>query len=468
MKKIASQNRQLRFANLLTATGWQKDVLVGVDAAGLITSIGAIAQNALIEEVPGFALPGLINSHSHSFQYAMAGTAEYLGKANPQDDFWSWRESMYDLALSLNPDEIEAIAAFHYASLLEQGFTQVVEFHYLHHDDNGSPYSNRAEIAERLLLAALNAGIRLTLVPIFYHFSDFGRPPMPRQRRFHSASTEAYFQLCEAIENAVTKASVALPHSFSLGFGVHSLRAANSAQIHEIFASFRGRGPIHMHLAEQIKEVASCRDYLGATPAEWLEREGLLGPHLQIVHGTHLTAAELASVAQSGATIVICPSTEGNLGDGFFSLEKFLAAGGSWAIGTDSHIGLNAWEELRWLDYGARLRLQKRNVVAQSPGDDSGQLLFSGALSGGAKSAGKLPEALKISVGNPLDVCVYDHPLLEAQESERLLSTLVYASNSRWLTHVFIGGRTVVEAGQHRHQEKLRAKFLQTMQNRAP
>ena len=457
--------KTLRFSGAFTAQGWISPAFIELDPAGKIVSISQQAPGAAAESIEGYAIPGFRNCHSHSFQFAMAGLAEHLGQNNNMDDFWSWREAMYDLALKLGPDALEAIAAQLYAEMLARGYTSVVEFHYLHNDPNGNRYGNPAELAERLIVAALRAGIRLTLVPVYYRQGDFGAPAGPKQRRFLSKSVEEFFSLVSATEKAVKVAGAQLPGRLRSGLGVHSLRAASEADFREIVSRRRPGQPFHMHVAEQAKEVNACYNVLKKRPVEWLLENAPLGPDFSLVHCTHMTPQETQGLAKSGATVVLCPSTEGNLGDGFFPFESYMKHQGKWTIGTDSHIGLSPMEELRWLDYGQRLRNQKRNTICFAPREDSGEKLYRESVERGAVSAGESSPA--IAPGAYFDAAVLDSALLPTTNPERLLSTIVFAADSRWISRVYVSGKALVENGRHVQESGIRRDFLEQMRGLA-
>lgn len=445
------------FKGLLQENGWLEPAFVTTNQQGLITRISAESPGGDVEKVDGWAIPGFQNGHSHAFQYAMAGLAENLQAE--EDDFWSWRESMYNLALSISPDDLEAIAAMLYSEMLRNGYTAVVEFHYVHNSPGGQPYDHIATMGERLMAAAQKTGIHLTLIPIFYNTGDFGKPAMLKQRRFISASVDGYLKLLEASQAASARYDRCL-----VGPGVHSLRAGLPQDVKTIFESGPQDAPLHIHISEQQKEVSSCLDYLGRRPVEWLLDEVNVNSRVHLVHATHLTTGEMNGIARSGATVVICPSTEGNLGDGFFPLQQYHRAGGSWAIGTDSHIGLSPMEELRWLDYGQRLRLEKRNTIAQKKGEDSGDTVFRESLLGGRRSMG-LPNSEYFSMNQPLDAVILDgaHPLLANCSSERRLSTLIYALDVTAFKGIISNGRMVLENGRHQKREEIVTAFSKTM-----
>lgn len=435
--------------------GWVEDACVTVDDRGIIKKISAHnAENA--EIINGFAVPGFQNAHSHAFQYAMAGIAERHENAEAADDFWSWREAMYQLALTMSPEDIEHVATMLYAEMVRHGYTHVAEFHYLHHDKNGQPYANLAEHGERLIAAAKNAGIKITLVPMFYQKGGFGTEPQPRQRRFISPTPESYFKLLEASESAARSYSGA-----TVAFGIHSLRAVQPADIVTAINEGPKDIPFHIHISEQLKEIDDAKAYLKSRPVEWLLNNTSVNHNFHLVHATHLVASEVDGIAKAGAHVVLCPSTEGNLGDGIFPLRDFQKQGGSWSIGTDSHVGLNPLEELRILDYGQRLISHQRNTFIDSNEPDSGAFGYRHALIAGRKAMGNNNE-IYFSEGEPLDAVVYDAsvPLLASSSIGNTLSTIIYSGDATMTLGTLINGEWVVKNNQHRQKTDITGNFI--------
>jgi formimidoylglutamate deiminase len=452
--------RRLRFSGLFDGRTWIEPAYVTLDDDG---AVGRIEREAPAgwqadEDIAAYAIPGFQNGHSHAFQYAMAGLAEHLAPGRSSDDFWSWREAMYRLAQKITPEQLESVAAMVYAEMLRCGITAVAEFHYLHHDVGGKPYTQPAEMAARLMAAARTAGIHLTLVPIFYQLGGFAEPPRPTQVRFISRTIDDYGRLLEA-----TRAVAVGRDDTLVGIGVHSLRAVKADDVKRAF-KLDTQAVAHVHVAEQKREVVDCLKHLGARPVAWLLDQVGLDRRFALVHATHCTPEELDRLGQSGATVVVCPSTEGNLGDGLFGLERYRAAGGGVAIGTDSHIGLSPLEELRWLDYGQRLQLLKRNVVC-APGQDSGEVAVAETWRRGRMSMGlwSAAEAGPFAVGAPFDAAVIDasHPLLASKPAARRLAAVVYGGDASVLCGTIRRGRWLVERGRHIRAEAIRAAYAQ-------
>jgi formimidoylglutamate deiminase len=447
--------KYFQFRGLLQSSGWLSPAYVGVDDKGVIQYLSDKAPDEplSIESVQGYALPGFQNAHSHAFQYAMAGLAEKHAE-NSDDDFWSWREAMYNCALSMDPDQMQAVAAMAYAEMVRKGYTHVAEFHYLHYDKNGKPYTNFAEMGERIIAAAKDAGIKVTLVPIFYQKGGFGKSPQEKQRRFISKTIDEYFHLLDDTSNAVLKHTHA-----RLGFGVHSLRAVEPDTIIETFNQGPKNIPFHLHAAEQLKEIEDCVQYLKARPIEWLLAKLPLSERFHIVHCTHMKDGEVVGLTKSRANVVLCPGTEGNLGDGIFRLTEFKNAGGQFSIGTDSHISLNPLEDLRWLDYAQRMTTHKRNTYS-----DGANALVSTTLKSGRMAMGN-SQSEYFLIGTPLDAVVYDakSPLLSSENMSHKLSAIVYTADASDVLGTLVDGRWVVHGGKHKHGDDLKKGFQATI-----
>lgn len=449
---------KFHFEKLLQSTGWKNNAQITTDDFGMILSIDYEVSAGDAEVVSGFVLPGFPNGHSHAFQYAMAGMAEIHPGGQVADDFWSWRNAMYDLALSLNPDEMEDIACMLYAEMLRHGYTQVSEFHYLHHDKNGQPYQHLSEMGERLARAASRSGISLTLIPIFYQKGGFGKEAQSQQRRFISKGLDDYLKLYESTE----KLCSSYP-GLRVAVGVHSLRGVDPTLIPEVFHSTPKNAPFHIHIAEQLREIEDCQSYLGKRPVEWLAASIPMNSRVQLVHATHLTTNEINSLANSDCNVVLCPSTEGNLGDGFFPLNEYIRQGGNWSIGTDSHIGINPFEELRLLDYGQRMLSHSRLTYSGMNGN-SGDYAIHQAITNGRR-AGGMESMAYFEVGQRLDALVISKnaPLLRSSGEHLLTSTILYSSDVSMYEGTIAGGKWVVKKGVHSQQEEIGMKFLNSL-----
>ena len=439
----------LHAAQALTPTGWQADLRLTV-TEGRFSALEAGAAPLPGDTRVAVLVPGLPNLHSHAFQRGMAGLAERRGPSS--DTFWTWRETMYRFALRMSPDEAEAVAAQAYLEMLESGFTRVGEFHYLHHGPDGRPYGNVAEMAERIAAAASLTGLRLSLLPVLYRWSNFGgAAPNEGQRRFVS-DLDLFGRLV-----AESRAALATLPGATLGVAPHSLRAVTPEDLSASVALAEG-GPVHIHVAEQVREVEDCLAWSGARPVQWLLDHAGLGPQWCLIHATHLTPDETTRCAQSGAVAGLCPVTEASLGDGIFPAPGFVAAGGRYGIGTDSNVLVGAADELRQLEYAQRLGERQRNVLA-APGASTGRALFDAAFAGGIQALAA--EAGGLKLGAPAD-CVAlagTDPALLERHGDALLDGWIFAAGSRAVDAVWVAGRQVVADGRHRAREAVGARY---------
>lgn len=439
---------------------WASDVLLSVDGDGNwchIQTHAALPDRAGATILRGLVLPGLVNAHSHAFQRAMAGLTERVGGpgAAAGDNFWSWRDRMYAVARRIGPDQLEAIAAFLYAELLAAGYTQVCEFHYLHHAADGQPHADPLEMSLALVRAAQTAGIGLTLLPALYMRSGFTATGLREDQRRFASTPDSLLRLVEGL-----RAQTGACSNVNLGVAVHSLRAADVAAAQEVavFAAASGL-PIHIHIAEQMQEVQDCVAATGQRPIEYLLGHLPLDARWNLVHATQATAAELQAVRESGAAIVICPSTEANLGDGVFDFSGY---GGNWSIGSDSHVTRSWTEELRLLEYSQRLTQRRRNVAAQAGySASSAAALLQAALAGG-RAATSLPLGA-IQVGHRADFSVLDEqaPALLGVPADYRLDALVFSSPQAPISEVFVSGRQIPSGTECRPQ--LAQDFARTM-----
>ena len=426
----------LHFAEALLPGGWARDVRITFEG-GLIATLETGVAPRATDERHAVGLPGVPNLHSHAFQRAMAGLAERRS-AGPES-FWSWRDVMYRFVAALAPEDVTAIAALAYMEMLEAGFTRVGEFHYLHHDPAGQRYANRAEMSARIAEAAGSTGIGLTLLPVFYAHGNFNAaPPGEGQRRFLH-DIDGFASLLDAARTAIAP----LPDAV-LGVAPHSLRAVTGDELAACVALAAGR-PIHIHVAEQRREVEDCVAATGARPIEYLLDRGM-GAGWCAVHATHMTPAETSGLAASGAVAGLCPVTEANLGDGVFDGVSYRNQGGRYGVGTDSNILIGAADELRMLEYSQRLALQGRTLMAPS-GQSNGRALFEAALDGGAAALGR---AGGLGVGAAGDVVSLDagHPSLAGRSLDGWLDGWVFAAD-RAIDGVWRRGRAVVRGGRH-------------------
>lgn len=440
----------LHFASALLPSGWADDVQMVV-TDGTISRVTAGTAPGPHDERHHLAVPGIASLHSHAFQRGMAGLAETRG--NTADTFWTWRETMYRFALGMTPEDTEAVATLLYVEMLEQGFTRVGEFHYLHHDHDGAPYANPAEMATRIVRAAEVTGIGLTLLPSFYAHGSFGgATPHAGQRRF-ICSIDQFAKLIAAARMAIRK----LPGA-NVGIAPHSLRAVTSDELAAILPLAEA-APVHIHAAEQIKEVEECIAWSGRRPVEWLLEHAAVDQRWCLIHATHMVAAEVASLARSGAVAGLCPVTEASLGDGIFPAREFLEAGGRFGVGTDSNVLIGVADELRQLEYGQRLKHRERNVLSGGPGVSTGRALLDGALTGGAQALAQPLEGLQ--VGARADIVTLDttHPSLAGRRRDAVLDGWIFAAGAGAVACVWAGGNKVVEGGRHHLRERARDTF---------
>jgi formimidoylglutamate deiminase len=424
--------------------GWARDVRLTV-TDGVITAVEAGADPAGAHRLKGATVPAITNLHSHAFQRAMAGLAERARAG--VEDFWAWREAMYRFLDRITPPQMEAIAAMLYAELAEGGYGGIVEFHYLHNDPEGRAYADPAETASAHRRAAQTAGFGLTLAPVLYSHSGFGGlPPKHGQRRFIK-STDEFLRLLEL--------------SGAEAFAFHSLRAVTPEQIRDVLAAVDPKMPVHIHAAEQTGEVDHCLAWSGARPVEWLLANAPVSERWTLVHATHMTDTEAAGLAKTGATVALCPSTEGNLGDGFFNADAFLGAGGRFGIGSDSHVTANAAEELRWFEYGRRLQARKR-TMSGGTGEHVGAGLWLSAARNGSHPTGRRTGEIAVSARCDLVVLDIDHPVLAGREGDLILDSLVF-SGSGAIDQVWSGGARIVEGGRHVARDAIAAAYRKAL-----
>ena len=443
----------LFFRRALLPQGWTANVRIAV-TDGAVTGVETNAVQGAGEADLGVVLPGLSNVHSHAFQRAMAGLTEERGP-NEGDDFWSWRALMYRFLDRGGPEEIEAITALAFAEMLEGGFTRVGEFHYLHNDPDGRTYADRGELAGRIAAAADGTGIGLTLLPVFYAHAGFGgTPPAHGQRRFIN-DIDGFAKLMDESRRI---ASV-LPDAV-VGVAPHSLRAVTPEEIAAV-VPMAGDGPVHIHAAEQTKEVDDCLAWSGARPVQWLLDNVGLDRRWCLIHATHLTADETTRMAKSGAVAGLCPVTEANLGDGVFPAVEFLAQGGAFGLGTDSNVLIDAAGELRALEYSQRLTRRGRAVLADKEASTGGTL-YRRALAGGAQATGG---TTGIAVGQAADFVTLetDDLAYAGRTDDALLDSLVFAGPKRAIRTVWRRGRVVVENGRHVGRDAIEARYRRAL-----
>jgi len=445
---------ELYFERALLADGWRRDVLITLAGSIILAVEADVSAPPDAIRIGGIAVPGIPNVHSHAFQRAIAGLAERRGPE--ADNFWTWRQAMYGFLAQMTPDDIEAVTALAYVEMLEAGFTRVGEFHYLHNAPDGSRYTDRAEMAGRIVAAALQSGIGLTLLPCFYaHGGCGGKPATPAQARFLT-DLEGFADLLEASARHLLRLDGA-----RLGIAPHSLRAVDAQELAELVRVYSS-GPIHMHAAEQALEVEECLAWSGARPVQWLLDKMPIDARWCLIHCTHMTQAETQRLARSGAVVGLCPITEANLGDGIFPAVAFDEAGGPYAIGTDSNVRIAANEELRSLEYSQRLRDERRNRLGAT-GASTGRALLEAVTAGGARALGLTPAGSGLAAGQRGDIVVLEgsHPALVGRIDDAILDSWIFAAGHA-VRDVFASGRHVVVGGRHTRGDAVRARYAET------
>jgi formimidoylglutamate deiminase len=443
----------LHAARALTPDGWKSDVRVTIED-GAIAAVQTEASAQEGDERHAIMAPAAMNLHSHAFQRAMAGLAEVRG--NETDTFWTWRETMYRFALMMSPDDVETVAAQLYVEMLEAGFAAVAEFHYLHHAPDGSPYAEPAEMAGRILSAAGRAGIGMTLLPVFYAHSTFGgAPPKSEQRRFVTdlSSFTRLFDDCRGMIKGTAGETI--------GIAPHSLRAVTPSELSELM-SLAGDGPVHIHAAEQIREVEDCVAWSGTRPVRWLLDHAGVDEKWCLVHAIHMDEAETRDLARSAAVAGLCPVTEANLGDGIFNAADYLRDSGRYGVGTDSNVSIGVAAELRQLEYAQRLREQARNVCSP-PGSSCGRAMLEAVWSGGAQALRR--NSGKLAPGAAADILTFraDHPTLAGKADDQILDAWIFSVGNALVDCVWSGGLKVVAGGRHVFKDQIAAQFAKTM-----
>lgn len=448
----------------LLPNGWARQVKFAWNTAGDLVTV---QPNCAVDTPAAratYVIPGMVNLHSHAFQRAMAGLAESAGQQGG-DNFWSWRSQMYRLALHISPQQLQAIAAQLYSECLRFGYTSLCEFHYLHRATDGRFYANPVVMAEALLQAATESGIGISLLPVLYSHADFNDMPLAHEQRRFATSVKDVLTMLQLLE----------PHrtaQVEIGVAPHSLRAANLSQIRELLSALPAHRPIHIHIAEQQKEVAACLAATGQRPVAYLLEQLASGHAVDqqwcLVHATHLVSAEVQALAQTQAVVGLCPSTEANLGDGLFDLADYLKAGGRFGIGSDSHVSQSPVEELRWLEYGQRLRSQQRHIAQSAQraalsgevAQEAGDFLWQAAARGGAQASAR--RVGQLAVGYRADLLILDdsHPNVQTLPVAQLMNTLIFSGNDNLVKDVIVGGQTVVSAGRHHRQAAIQQAFV--------
>jgi len=452
---------QLHAATALLSDGWADNVLLEVDASGFISAVTPATAEAPAnaERLSGAVIPGMPNLHSHAFQRAMAGLTEARGPG--EDSFWTWRQRMYDFVERIEPEQVQAIAAQLYVEMLRAGYTTVGEFHYLHHHKDGSPYETSTEMSDRIIAAAGDAGIAISHLPVLYSCSGFGGvAPEPGQRRFLNNS-DSFAALVEALINKYRGHPLV-----RIGIAPHSLRAVTRDQLlHAVDTITRQdfAAPIHLHIAEQSREVEECIAWSGQRPVEWLLNNTGVDQRWCLIHATYVNGRERERLAREEAVVGLCPTTEANLGDGIFPASEFLAAGGHLGIGSDSNVSVSVIEELRLLEYGQRLSHRRRALLASTESPSVGRTLYDAAVAGGARALAQPTGALQVGHRADLVVLDTDTAALAHKTGDAILDSLVFAANQTAFKHVMVGGYWCIRDGRHERQEVILEGFKKTL-----
>lgn len=450
----------------LLPDGWADNVLIELDKDGWIVGVDSFKTSTPTKDaevVKGPLIPGMSNVHSHAFQRAMAGLAER--GAGRKRNFWGWRETMYRFLSRISVEDMEAIAAQVYVEMLKAGYTTVGEFHYVHHQPDGTPYADRALMSRHILQAAMDTGIAITHMPTLYAYSSFKEaPPNEGQRRFLNTVPH----VMEIVE-ALHRDYAGIPQ-VTVGFAHHSLRAVSAEMLREGTRAVRALMPdcpIHIHAAEVMGEVEGCLEWSGKRPVEWLLENGDIDDKWTFIHCTHVTPEETKALATSGVVVGLCPTTEANLGDGVFPMVDFAQADGVFAIGSDSHISISVIEELRWMEYVQRLTRQERTLLRNSENPSVGASLYERAAAGGARSMGR--KAGRIEIGHRADFLVLNAelPFMEGKLRDHILDAAIFAANENPIRDVMAGGRWVVKDGCHRREDEFLERYRQAVKNLA-
>jgi formimidoylglutamate deiminase len=442
---------RLHCRHALLTGGWAQDVLIELDRKGFIAAVLPGVSHDDATRLHGFVIPGMPNLHSHGFQYLMAGRTG--PSPGTEDHFWSWRKQMYRLANRLDPGQYEDCLAWVYLQMLRAGYTACAEFHYLHHQPDGRPYADTAEMSRRVLAAAHRASMPLTLLPVLYSRSGFAADDVePAQRRFRF-DADGYSRLIEDCRSAVDRNFLQ-----QVGLAPHSLRAVAGEVLRELSQITQEGQPVHIHVAEQSREVTDCLQHTGARPVQWLLENVRVDADWCLVHATHMTAGERASAAATGAVAGLCPTTEADLGDGVFDLDLWIGHAGAFGIGSDSNIRLSVGEELRLLEYEQRLQKQRRNVLAKPP-VSTGENLYTAASLAGAKALAQ--PVGRLAPGARADLVELDgaHPLLGGLSSEEVMDAWIFAGGKDMIRSVWTAGRMIVQGGRHAQEESIERSF---------
>lgn len=441
---------------LLQGDQWRSDVILDLAADGVITGIVQGSPQSADTTINGIVVPGMPNAHSHSFQRLIAGLTGPRG--SHADSFWSWRKTMYRTANLISPEQLGVVAQWVFVEMLKAGYTSCAEFHYVHHQPGGTVYTNLAEMSVSLIRAASVSGIAMTLLPVLYCSSGFGKGRVDDEQIRFSNTADQYLRLLDECKSATSGQRL-----ITLAIAPHSLRAVPASVLHEVMRSWPDKEcPVHIHIAEQPAEVDDCIKYLGAPPVEYLLEQFSVDRRWCLVHATHMSKSELQVAAASGATAGLCPTTEADLGDGIFRTAKWLEAGGKFAIGSDSNVRISVAEELRLLEYNERLKSGQRNVLTTTD-TSCGRFLYEHAARSGALVLGQ--PVGRLEPGYRADLLELDekHEMLTGREPDVALDSWIFAGDNSMINSVWVAGRRLVERGHHVAEAASRNGFIQTL-----
>jgi len=460
MRTLGSRLTTVRCATALTASGWQNNCVVEFDASGRIQSVRQDTASAVDLCLDGVVIAGIPNLHSHAHQKAIAGLTEH--RVSGQDDFWGWRELMYRTNAMLDPQQLQVIARYLYIDMLQKGYTSVAEFHYLHHQPDGSPYFDRSEMSARLLGAASEAGIAITLLPVLYCRGGFRDEPVQHAQRRFSNSPDDYLKLLEGCHSLCAQ-----DPDRSLGFAAHSLRAVSPKDICAVIedaGELLDNAPVHIHVAEQMREVNDCLAVNRARPVAWLYDQCEVTDRWCLIHATHVDPDEQVLLAKSGVTVGLCPTTEANLGDGIFPASELMASEGCFGIGSDSQVCTSPAEELRLLEYSQRLSLQRRTVLVPDGAGSNGRALATAAITGGNRAQGEHVCGLQPGARGDLVEIASDHTEFSGRTPDQILDTWIFSGPDNPVQNVVVGGKHVVHDGVHPLMERASASYRQMVE----
>jgi formimidoylglutamate deiminase len=455
---------------ILVNSHWEHDLTLTIRSDGILTAIEK-GKDKKARSLKGPVIPGMLNVHSHAFQRGLAGFSEY--KNDPHDTFWGWRKNMYRFIQKITPDDLHHIALWLYIEMLKSGYTSVGEFHYLHHQFNGVPYTDPAEMSHQVIEAAEMAGIALTHLPVFYHYSGLGEKKHLQEQSRFIHSIDSYIQLLQILEKQYSKKPL-----FRLGMAPHSLRAVSALQLKKLIAfkeQCSKKIPFHIHISEQNKEVDDVLSFYGARPVEWLFEHFNVDNDWCFIHATHLNAKEIQKLSQSQAIVGLCPLTEANLGDGIFPIQAFSNQGGAFAIGSDSHASVNVSEELRLLEYTQRLLQKKRTILVHPQKNPDPQIssslsphsvahyLYTHTVQSGAQALDQ--NAKNIAIGQRADWLVLDpnDSHLFSKKNDFILDASLFSCHQLPVKDVLIAGKWVIENKKHPLEEKAKINYKKTL-----